>query len=96
MARMTAMQAAIQVLESDGVQVVFSRRRDPAVLRGAEGEPDQALRGPPRGGRRARRRGYSRAKAGRIGVNIGTSGPAGTDMITGLYSAIADSTRPPA
>jgi tartronate-semialdehyde synthase len=26
-----------------------------------------------------------------IGVCIGTSGPAGTDMITGLYSAIADS-----
>ena len=29
--------------------------------------------------------------AGNIGVCIGTSGPAGTDMITGLYSAIADS-----
>ena len=35
--------------------------------------------------------GYSRAKSGSIGVCIGTSGPAGTDMITGLYSAIADS-----
>jgi tartronate-semialdehyde synthase len=35
--------------------------------------------------------GYTRAKAGHIGVCIGTSGPAGTDMITGLYSAIADS-----
>ncbi|MBU6419976.1 MAG: glyoxylate carboligase [Proteobacteria bacterium] len=35
--------------------------------------------------------GYSRAKAGNIGVCIGTSGPAGTDMITGLYAAIADS-----
>jgi tartronate-semialdehyde synthase len=35
--------------------------------------------------------GYTRAKAGNIGVCIGTSGPAGTDMITGLYSAIADS-----
>ena len=32
--------------------------------------------------------GYTRAKAGNIGVCIGTSGPAGTDMITGLYSAI--------
>ena len=31
--------------------------------------------------------GYTRAKAGNIGVCIGTSGPAGTDMITGLYSA---------
>ncbi len=35
--------------------------------------------------------GYTRARAGNIGVCIGTSGPAGTDMITGLYSAIADS-----
>jgi tartronate-semialdehyde synthase len=35
--------------------------------------------------------GYSRAVAGNIGVCIGTSGPAGTDMITGLYAAIADS-----
>ncbi len=35
--------------------------------------------------------GYTRAKAGNIGVCIGTSGPAGTDMITGLYAAIADS-----
>jgi tartronate-semialdehyde synthase len=35
--------------------------------------------------------GYTRAKAGNIGVCIGTSGPAGCDMITGLYSAQADS-----
>jgi len=35
--------------------------------------------------------GYTRARAGNIGVCIGTSGPAGTDMITGLYSASADS-----
>ncbi|GHD12465.1 glyoxylate carboligase [Zhihengliuella salsuginis] len=34
--------------------------------------------------------GYSRATGG-IGICIGTSGPAGTDMITGLYAAIADS-----
>ena len=35
--------------------------------------------------------GYTRAKPGNIGVCIGTSGPAGTDMITGLYAAAADS-----
>jgi tartronate-semialdehyde synthase len=35
--------------------------------------------------------GYTRARPGNIGVCIGTSGPAGTDMITGLYSAWADS-----
>ena len=35
--------------------------------------------------------GYTRAAAGNIGVCIGTSGPAGTDMITGMYAAQADS-----
>src|SRR5690606_20367006 len=35
--------------------------------------------------------GYTRAVQGNIGVCLGTSGPAGTDMITGLYSAQADS-----
>jgi tartronate-semialdehyde synthase len=35
--------------------------------------------------------GYSRAKPGNIGVCLGTSGPGGTDMITGLYSAWGDS-----
>ena len=35
--------------------------------------------------------GYSRAADGNIGICVGTSGPAGTDMITGLYAAWADS-----
>ncbi len=35
--------------------------------------------------------GYTRSQNGNIGVCIGTSGPAITDMITGLYSASADS-----
>ncbi|MFF2550776.1 glyoxylate carboligase [Nocardia sp. NPDC058058] len=35
--------------------------------------------------------GFTRAAPGNIGICIGTSGPAGTDMITGLYSASADS-----
>src|SRR5690625_5774514 len=35
--------------------------------------------------------GYSRAAAGNIGVCIGTSGPAGSDMITGMYAAASDS-----
>ena len=35
--------------------------------------------------------GYTRSADGNIGVCIGTSGPAGTDMITGLYAAWADS-----
>ncbi|MFI5086323.1 MAG: glyoxylate carboligase [Actinomycetales bacterium] len=35
--------------------------------------------------------GYSRAADGNIGLCLGTSGPAGTDMITGLYASWADS-----
>ena len=35
--------------------------------------------------------GYTRSASGNIGVCLGTSGPAGTDMITGLYAAWADS-----
>jgi tartronate-semialdehyde synthase len=35
--------------------------------------------------------GYTRAAAGNIGVCIGASGPAITDMITGVYSASGDS-----
>ena len=35
--------------------------------------------------------GYTRARSGNIGVCVGTSGPAWTDMLTGLYSASADS-----
>jgi tartronate-semialdehyde synthase len=34
---------------------------------------------------------YAHAKASNIGVCIGISGPAGTGMITGPYSAQADS-----
>ncbi len=35
--------------------------------------------------------GYTRAAPGNIGVCLGTSGPAGTDMLTALYSATGDS-----
>ena len=34
--------------------------------------------------------GYTRV-TGKVGINIGTSGPAGTNMITGLYTCMADS-----
>ena len=34
--------------------------------------------------------GYARA-TGKVGISIGTSGPAGTNMITGLYTCLADS-----
>nr|WP_277600494.1 glyoxylate carboligase [Actinobaculum sp. 352] len=35
--------------------------------------------------------GYTRTKPGNIGVALATSGPGGTDLITGMYSAWADS-----
>jgi tartronate-semialdehyde synthase len=83
----------VRVLESEGVELVFG-------VPGAAILPlYQALRESPikhvlvrheEGGTHAAE-GYSRAMPGKIGVNIGTSGPAGTNMITGLYSASADS-----
>ena len=94
MARMKAVEAAVQVLEKEGVTVAFGvpgaainplyavleqRQTIGHILaRHVEGASHMAD-------------GYSRAKPGNIGVCIGTSGPAGTDMITGLYAAHADS-----
>ena len=94
MARMKAAMAAVLVMEKEGVNQAFgvpgaainplySALRERASIahvlaRHVEGASHMA-------------EGYTRAKAGNIGVCIGTSGPAGTDMITGLYSASADS-----
>src|SRR5689334_4632159 len=94
MAKMTAVEAAVQVLKKEGVDVCFgvpgaainplyaAMRADGGIrhilARHVEGASHMAD-------------GYSRAKPGNIGVCIGTSGPAGTDMITGLYTAAADS-----
>ncbi len=91
---MTAAEAAVRVLEKEGVKVAFGvpgaainpvyaalRRRGSirhVLARHVEAASHMAD-------------GYSRAVAGNIGVCIGTSGPAGTDMITGLYTAQADS-----
>ncbi|MFT3998696.1 MAG: glyoxylate carboligase [Rhizobium sp.] len=94
MAKMRAVDAAVLVLEKEGVNCAFgvpgaainpfysamkARGSIRHVLaRHVEGASHMA-------------EGYTRARAGNIGVCIGTSGPAGTDMITGLYSASADS-----
>jgi tartronate-semialdehyde synthase len=94
MARMKAAMAAVLVMEKEGVSQAFGvpgaainplyaclRERSSiahVLARHVEGASHMA-------------EGYTRAKAGNIGVCIGTSGPAGTDMITGLYSAQADS-----
>ena len=94
MAKMSAVDAAVHVLRKEGVNTAFgvpgaainpfyaAMRRvggiNHLLARHVEGASHMA-------------EGYTRAVAGNIGVCIGTSGPAGTDMITGLYSAAADS-----
>ncbi len=94
MTLMTAAEAAVRVMEKEGISVAFGvpgaainplyaamKKRgtlDHVLARHVEAASHMA-------------EGYTRAEPGNIGVCIGTSGPAGTDMITGLYSASADS-----
>jgi tartronate-semialdehyde synthase len=94
MAIMRAVDAAMYVLEKEGVNTAFgvpgaainpfynAMRQHGGIkhylARHVEGASHMA-------------EGYTRAKPGNIGVCLGTSGPAGTDMITALYSASADS-----
>jgi tartronate-semialdehyde synthase len=92
--RMTAADAAVAILALEGATQAFglpgaainpvysAMRRHGGIrhvlARHVEGASHMA-------------EGFTRAAAGNIGICIGTSGPAGTDMITGLYSAFADS-----
>ncbi|MFS1954359.1 glyoxylate carboligase [Vibrio cyclitrophicus] len=94
MAIMKAIEAAVEVLKREGVDIVFgvpgaainpmyaAMKKlggiDHVLARHVEGASHMA-------------EGYTRTNQDNIGVCIGTSGPAGTDMITGLYSASADS-----
>ncbi len=94
MAKMTAAQAAVWVMQKEGIDQAFgvpgaainpfySAMQKQGTIkhilaRHVEGATHMA-------------EGYTRAKSGNIGVALATSGPGGTDMITGLYSAIADS-----
>lgn len=94
MARMTAAEAAVHVLRKEGIEVAFGvpgAAINPfyAALRKVGGVDHILARHVEGASHMAE--GYTRTKAGNIGVCIGTSGPAGTDMITGLYSASADS-----
>ncbi|WP_411081280.1 glyoxylate carboligase [Streptomyces sp. cmx-18-6] len=94
MPRMTAARAAVEILKREGVSNAFGvpgAAINPfyAALKAAGGVQHTLARHVEGASHMAE--GYTRAKAGNIGVCIGTSGPAGTDMITGLYSAIADS-----
>src|SRR3954465_8572469 len=94
MPRMRAVDAAVAILEKEGVDTAFG-------LPGAAINPFYSAMRTHGGIRHILARhvegaahmaeGYTRTGAGNIGVCIGTSGPAGTDMITGLYSASADS-----
>ncbi|ROR44540.1 MULTISPECIES: glyoxylate carboligase [Kitasatospora] len=94
MPRMTAARAAVEILKLEGVEVAFGvpgAAINPfyAALKASGGIRHTLARHVEGASHMAE--GYTRAKAGNIGVCIGTSGPAGTDMITGLYSATADS-----
>ncbi|MFI1171516.1 glyoxylate carboligase [Streptomyces melanogenes] len=94
MPRMTAARAAVEILKREGVTNAFGvpgAAINPfyAALKAGGGIKHTLARHVEGASHMAE--GYTRANAGNIGVCIGTSGPAGTDMITGLYSAIADS-----
>lgn len=94
MPRMTAARAAVEILKREGVDTAFGvpgAAINPlyAALRASGGIEHKLARHVEGASHMAE--GYTRAKPGNIGVCIGTSGPAGTDMVTGLYSAIGDS-----
>ncbi|WP_333767589.1 glyoxylate carboligase [Streptomyces sp. IBSBF 2435] len=94
MARMTAARAAVEILKLEGVDAAFGvpgAAINPfyAALKAAGGIRHTLARHVEGASHMAE--GYTRARAGNIGVCVGTSGPAGTDMITGLYSATGDS-----
>ncbi|WP_293776966.1 glyoxylate carboligase [uncultured Oxalicibacterium sp.] len=94
MAKMTAAQAAVWILQKEGIDQAFgvpgaainpfysALQKNGTIkhilARHVEAATHMA-------------EGYTRAAAGNIGVALATSGPGGTDMVTGLYSAQADS-----
>ncbi|MGP3982197.1 glyoxylate carboligase [Streptomyces sp. KR80] len=94
MPRMTAARAAVEILKREGVTNAFGvpgAAINPfyAALKAGGGIHHTLARHVEGASHMAE--GYTRTNPGNIGVCIGTSGPAGTDMITGLYSAIGDS-----
>ncbi|WP_107450358.1 glyoxylate carboligase [Streptomyces silvensis] len=94
MARMTAARAAVEILKREGVTDAFGvpgAAINPFYKALKEGGSIAHTLARHVEGASHMAEGYTRTEAGNIGVCIGTSGPAGTDMITGLYSAIGDS-----
>ncbi|WP_251095462.1 glyoxylate carboligase [Streptomyces sp. Caat 7-52] len=94
MARMTAARAAVEILKREGVTDAFGvpgAAINPFYKALKEGGGISHTLARHVEGASHMAEGYTRTTPGNIGVCIGTSGPAGTDMITGLYSAIGDS-----
>ncbi|MGW4888396.1 glyoxylate carboligase [Streptomyces murinus] len=94
MARMTAARAAVEILKREGVSDAFGvpgAAINPFYKALKEGGGIQHTLARHVEGASHMAEGYTRARPGNIGVCVGTSGPAGTDMITGLYSASGDS-----
>ncbi|WP_329137787.1 glyoxylate carboligase [Streptomyces sp. NBC_01476] len=94
MPRMTAARAAVEILKLEGIDTAFGvpgAAINPfyAALKASGGIRHTLARHVEGASHMAE--GYTRTAPGNIGVCIGTSGPAGTDMITGLYSATGDS-----
>jgi tartronate-semialdehyde synthase len=93
MPRMHVMDAVVGVMEDEGVEVVFGVPGAAILpLYKAMSKSEQIRHYSVRheeGGTHAAD-GYARV-TGKVGINIGTSGPAGTNMITGLYTCMADS-----
>lgn len=93
MARMDVMDAVVKVMEDEGVEVAFGVPGAAILpLYKALSKSEQIKHYSVRheeGGTHAAD-GYTRV-TGKVGINIGTSGPAGTNMITGLYTCMADS-----
>jgi tartronate-semialdehyde synthase len=90
---MDVMDAVVKVMEDEGVEVVFGVPGAAILplykaMSGSEQIRHYSVRHEEGGTHAAD--GYTRV-TGKVGINIGTSGPAGTNMITGLYTCMADS-----
>jgi tartronate-semialdehyde synthase len=93
MPRMDVMDAVVGVMENEDVEVAFGVPGAAILplykaLSKSEEIRHYSVRHEEGGTHAAD--GYARV-TGKVGINIGTSGPAGTNMITGLYTCMADS-----
>lgn len=94
MPRMRAVDAIVQILEKEGATQTFGvpgAAINPlySAMEKHGGIRHVLARHPEAASHMAE--GYTRVKPGNIGVALATSGPGGTDLITGLYSSGADS-----